>query len=105
MKIRPLHDRVVVKRLEAERIEAERKAEAARKAAEEKRRREEEAKKKNCEIVELLTKNEFYQYKLDEREIQLNDLRNRLKGLIDDNNELFTQNRKLKYLIESNNNF
>ena len=66
---------------------------------------EEEAKKKNCEIVELLTKNEFYQYKLDEREIQLNDLRNRLKGLIDDNNELFTQNRKLKYLIESNNNF
>ena len=66
---------------------------------------EEEAKKKNCEIVELLTKNEFYQYKLDEREIQLNDRRNRRKGLIDDNNELFTQNRKLKYLIESNNNF
>ena len=52
-----------------------------------------------------IVKNEFYQYKLDEREIQLNDLRNRLKGLIDDNNELFTQNRKLKYLIESNNNF
>ena len=66
---------------------------------------EEETKKKNCEIVELLSKNEFYQYKLDEREIQLNDLRNRLKNLIDDNNELFTQNRKLKYLIESNNNF
>lgn len=65
----------------------------------------EEAKKKNCEIVELLSKNEFYQYRLDETEIKLNDLKNRLKGLIEDNNELFLQNRKLKYLIESNQNF
>lgn len=65
----------------------------------------EEAKKKNCEIVELLSKNEFYQYRLDETEIKLNDLKNRLKGLIEDNNDLFLQNRKLKTLIESNQNF
>ena len=60
----------------------------------------EETRKKNCEIVELLTKNEFYQCKLDENEIILNDLKGRIKHLIEDNNELYMQNSKLKNLIE-----
>ena len=49
--IKPETPEEKAKRLEAERIEAERKAEAARKAAEEKRRREEEAKKKAEEAL------------------------------------------------------
>ena len=60
----------------------------------------EESRKKNCEIVELLTKNEFYQCKLDENEIMLNDLKGRIQHLLEDNNELYMQNSKLKKLME-----
>ena len=57
----------------------------------------EESRKKNCEIVELLTKNEFYKCKLDENELMLNDLKGRIKHLLEDNNVLYMQNSKLKH--------
>ncbi len=61
-----------------------------------------EAKKKNCEIVELLSNIELYRVKLCESELKLNDLKNIINNLIEENNELSIQNQQLKELIQNN---
>ena len=61
-----------------------------------------EAKKKNCEIVELLSNIELYRVKLCESELKLNDLKNIIYNLIEENNELSIQNQQLKELIQNN---
>ena len=61
-----------------------------------------EAKKKNCEIVELLSNIELYRVKLCESELKLNDLKNIINNLIEENNELSIQNQQLKDLIQNN---
>ena len=61
-----------------------------------------EAKKKNCEIVELLSNIELYRVKLCESELKLNDLKNIINNLIEENNELNIQNQQLKDLIQNN---
>ena len=59
-------------------------------------------KKKNCEIVELLSNIELYRVKLCESELKLNDLKNIINNLIEENNELSIQNQQLKELIQNN---
>jgi hypothetical protein len=61
-----------------------------------------EARKKNCEIVELLSNIELYRVKLCESELKLNDLKNIINNLIEENNELSIQNQQLKELIQNN---
>jgi len=61
-----------------------------------------EARKKNCEIVELLSNIELYRVKLCESELKLNDLKNIINNLIEENNELSIQNQQLKDLIQNN---
>ena len=61
-----------------------------------------EARKKNCEIVELLSNIELYRVKLCESELKLNDLKNIINNLIEENNELNIQNQQLKDLIQNN---
>ena len=61
-----------------------------------------EKKKKNCEIVELLSNIELYRVKLCESELKLNDLKNIINNLIEENNELSIQNQQLKDLIQNN---
>ena len=61
-----------------------------------------EAKKKNCEIVELLSNIELYRVKLYENELKLNELKNYITNLIEQNNELNKQNNQLKEIIQNN---
>ena len=61
-----------------------------------------EAKKKNCEIVELLSNIELYRVKLYENELKLNELKNYIANLIEQNNELNKQNNQLKEIIQNN---
>ena len=61
-----------------------------------------EAKKKNCEIVELLSNIELYRVKLYENELKLNELKNYITNLIEQNKELNKQNNQLKEIIQNN---